>query len=598
MADLATTQTFADGDSVTAAKMNNIVGNAALLPDAITAKSEKAAVSGATDYVLIYDGAQSNLKKASVSNIRNASSDVSIAGNQSIGGTLGVTGNVSVNTNKFNVTAASGNTSIAGTLGVAGDVAINTNKLNIAATSGNTSIAGTLGVADTISATKATGTGLSVTNNATIGGTLGVTGAITATSAINGTTIPTSKTLVTTVDAQTLTSKTLTSPVISSISNSGTITLPTSTDTLVGRATTDTLTNKTLTLPIISQIVNVGTISLPTATDTLVGRTTTDTLTNKTLSSPTISGGSINGTPIGAGTPSTGAFSTISASGLITASGGVSGNVTGNCTGTAGSISGFNNPTTAATANTIAYRDSSGDLSTRYFFGTYYNQSSANGENPPVSQIAVTNGGDNYWRKASIAHLTNSVQANASGTWGINISGNASNISSYSINQSLATSSNPTFGTIYTSNWFRSYGATGWYNQDYGGGIHMQDSTYIRTYGSKQFYVDSHILAGGNVTAYSDERLKTDWNPLAPDIINKLSEVRAGTYLRTDSKIKQVGVSAQSLQKVMPEAVIEGENGYLTVSYGNAALVACVELSREVVALRKEVSELRSKIKD
>jgi hypothetical protein len=46
--------------------------------------------------------------------------------------------------------------------------------------------------------------------------------------------------------SETLTNKTLTSPVISSISNTGTLTLPTSTDTLVGRATTDTLTNKTL----------------------------------------------------------------------------------------------------------------------------------------------------------------------------------------------------------------------------------------------------------------------------------------------------------------------------------------------------------------
>ena len=52
--------------------------------------------------------------------------------------------------------------------------------------------------------------------------------------------------VATLTDTQTLENKTLTTPVISSISNTGTITLPTSTDTLVGRATTDTLTNKTI----------------------------------------------------------------------------------------------------------------------------------------------------------------------------------------------------------------------------------------------------------------------------------------------------------------------------------------------------------------
>jgi hypothetical protein len=46
---------------------------------------------------------------------------------------------------------------------------------------------------------------------------------------------------------------------------------------------TETLTGKTLTAPVISSIVNTGTLTLPTATDTLVGRTTTDTMTNKTL---------------------------------------------------------------------------------------------------------------------------------------------------------------------------------------------------------------------------------------------------------------------------------------------------------------------------
>jgi len=101
-------------------------------------------------------------------------------------------------------------------------------------------------------------------------------------------TVPTG-TVVGTTDTQTLTNKTLTAPVISSIVNTGTLTLPTSTDTLVGRATTDTLTNKTLTSPVISTIVNTGTLTLPTTTTTLVGRNTTDTLTNKTLTAPIIS---------------------------------------------------------------------------------------------------------------------------------------------------------------------------------------------------------------------------------------------------------------------------------------------------------------------
>ena len=136
-------------------------------------------------------------------------------------------------------------------------------------------------------------------------------------------TVAIDNTVTTLTGAQTLTNKTLTTPVISSISNTGTLTLPTSTDTLVGRATTDTLTNKTLTSPTISglnlsdaSITFEGatandfettltvtdptadrTITLPDATDTLVGRATTDTLTNKTLTSPVINDG-ISGTAI------------------------------------------------------------------------------------------------------------------------------------------------------------------------------------------------------------------------------------------------------------------------------------------------------------
>jgi len=63
---------------------------------------------------------------------------------------------------------------------------------------------------------------------------------------------------------------------------------------VVGTTDTQTLTNKTLTAPVISSISNTGTLTLPTSTDTLVGRATTDTLTNKTLTAPTMTGAVLN----------------------------------------------------------------------------------------------------------------------------------------------------------------------------------------------------------------------------------------------------------------------------------------------------------------
>ena len=56
-------------------------------------------------------------------------------------------------------------------------------------------------------------------------------------------------------------------PSFSTIKNTGTVTLPTSTDTLVGRATTDTLTNKTLTTPVIAEIDSGADITLDATAD-------------------------------------------------------------------------------------------------------------------------------------------------------------------------------------------------------------------------------------------------------------------------------------------------------------------------------------------
>jgi hypothetical protein len=104
------------------------------------------------------------------------------------------------------------------------------------------------------------------------------------------------------------------------------------------------------------------------------------------------------------------------------------------------------------------------------------------------------------------------------------------------------------------------------------------------------------LTAAGDMTAFSDERLKNDWKDLSDDFIEKLSQVKYGTFYRTDINKRQVGVSAQSLQAILPEAVLEGE--YLSVAYGNAALAATVELAKANVKLLSIIEKLESRISE
>jgi hypothetical protein len=69
---------------------------------------------------------------------------------------------------------------------------------------------------------------------------------------------------------------------------SGTVTLSIDTAVTADLTTAQTLTNKTLTTPVISSISNSGTVTLPTGSVTLASLTGTETFTNKTLTSPTI----------------------------------------------------------------------------------------------------------------------------------------------------------------------------------------------------------------------------------------------------------------------------------------------------------------------
>jgi hypothetical protein len=106
------------------------------------------------------------------------------------------------------------------------------------------------------------------------------------------------------------------------------------------------------------------------------------------------------------------------------------------------------------------------------------------------------------------------------------------------------------------------------------------------------------FTASGNVTAYSDERLKTDWTPVPENFVERLAKVKSGTYTRLDNNKRQAGSSAQDWQQLLPEVVTETDNEDKTLSlaYGNAALVSAVELAKEVIDLRAQVTELRALI--
>lgn len=105
------------------------------------------------------------------------------------------------------------------------------------------------------------------------------------------------------------------------------------------------------------------------------------------------------------------------------------------------------------------------------------------------------------------------------------------------------------------------------------------------------------IWAAGNITAYSDERVKENWGGLAADFVERLAEVKSGTFDRTDIKKRQAGVSAQSMQKLLPEVVDYHEKEeLLSVAYGNAALVSAVELAKDNLKLRARVERLEAMV--
>jgi hypothetical protein len=100
----------------------------------------------------------------------------------------------------------------------------------------------------------------------------------------------------------------------------------------------------------------------------------------------------------------------------------------------------------------------------------------------------------------------------------------------------------------------------------------------------------------GNVSAFSDERLKKDWAALPTSFVERLAAVKSGTYTRIDSDERQAGSSAQDWQTLLPEVVLTGtdDDKTLSLAYGNAALVSAIELAKRVVDQEARIAKLEA----
>ena len=188
---------------------------------------------------------------------------------------------------------------------------------------------------------------------------------------------------------------------------------------------------------------------------------------------------------------------------------------------------------------------------------------------------------------------------------------NASKITAGDITRPIDTSDGDFSGTVSFGSsvrqminlWSTSYGigvqnSTQYYRTDGGfawfkGGSHDNDTNDAGSGGALAMKLDSsyNLTASGNVTAYSDKRIKTDISKI-DNALEKVCLVSGYTYKRTDTgdERKHTGVIAQEVIKVLPEVVHGSEETVYSVAYGNMVgllIEAIKELKSEIDELKK-----------
>ena len=285
----------------------------------------------------------------------------------------------------------------------------------------------------------------------------------------------------------------------------------------------------------------------------------------------------------------------------------------------------------------------------------------------------------NGWSGIVFCDSSNTEQSGTStNTWGIhNNEGtfyiNKNQSSGATNSRVMGTSTGWTFGntsknwyalntaSFICDSWIRTCGDTGWYNETYGGGIYMTDTSWIRTYNGKSFYCDHTIYAGGVLQTASHTFLRFiqythedvmgfGWDSSYSDYVwfkipgtnNQSIHMRlafsGGLYIwgssyayhfyeHSDIRYKNVledinisvselatlplfnfewtdrdngvhsGSSAQSVQKLLPN-LVSADGEKLTLDYGVLGTIAGITACRELTKHEQEIQNLQNKIKE
>lgn len=229
-----------------------------------------------------------------------------------------------------------------------------------------------------------------------------------------------------------------------------------------------------------------------------------------------------------------------------------------------------------------------------------------------AGKVVARDGSGNFSAGTVTANLTGNVTGNVSGSSG-SCTGNAAtatncnNANAKWTSAAIAGSQSGNTSAVEV----RNNGGTGDANLAnitfhctgaYGISLHLRPDGYFGVGGwsstNWRWYSapNGDMVSAGNVSAYSDERLKKDWATLPTDFVDRLATVKSGTYTRIDTDARQAGSSAQDWQKLLAEAVTVGadDDATLTLAYGNAALVSAVELAKRVVEQDARIAKLEA----